>query len=57
MTGFLVALGLLLVVVLALGLRYDRRQRRLGAASGLSKSMRSTRVDNQTQVSKWGAGS
>ena len=57
MTGFLVALGLLLVVVLALGLRYDRRQRRLGDASGLSKSMRSTRVDNQTQVSKWGAGS
>lgn len=56
MTIFLVVVGVIVLSVLVLGVRYDRKQRRIGAASGLSKSMRSTRLDNQTQVGKWGAG-
>ena len=56
MTTLLIVVGLFVGVALVLGLRYDRKQRAMGAAGGLGKSMRSTRVDNQGKVGEWGAG-
>jgi hypothetical protein len=53
MTGFFIAVGLFLAVVLVIGIRHDRRQRRLGPTSGTGTSGR-TRLDNQTQADKWG---
>ena len=56
MTTVFVVVGLLVAAALVLGLRYDRKQRALGAAGGMGKSMRSTRLDNQGKVGEWGAG-
>jgi hypothetical protein len=56
MTIFLIAVGVLVLAVLVVGFRYDRKQRAMGAAGGLNKSATSTRRDNETTVSKWGAG-
>jgi hypothetical protein len=53
MTGFFIAIGLFLAVVLVIGIRHDRRQRGLGSMSGTGTSDR-TRLDNQTRADKWG---
>ncbi len=53
MTGFLIAVGLFVAVVVVMGIRSDRRRRGMGAESGRAKSGR-TRLDNQTQADKWG---
>lgn len=56
MTIFLIVLGVFVGAVLVMGLRYDRKQRAMGASGGMGKSMRSTRLDNQTKVGEWEAG-
>ncbi len=52
MTGFLIAIGLFLAVVIFMGIRYDRRQRSMGFVPGRAKS--DTRLDNQTRADQWG---
>ena len=51
MTGFVIAIGLFVVVVIVAGIRYDRRQRRMGSESGRAKG--NTRLENQTRADKW----
>jgi hypothetical protein len=52
MPGFLIAIGLLLLVVLVVGIRYDRRQRRMG--SGNARTKGNARIENQTRADQWG---
>lgn len=52
MTGFLIAIGLFLAVVIVMGIRYDRRHRSMGSVSGRAKG--SARLDNQTRADQWG---
>lgn len=56
MTTLLIVVGLFVGAVLVMGLRYDRKQRAMGASGGMGTSMRSTRLDNQTKVGEWEAG-
>ena len=52
MTGFLIDIGLFVVVVIVVGIRYDRRQRRMG--SDVRRATGSARLDHQTRADKWG---
>jgi hypothetical protein len=47
-------LGLVVVVVLLLGLRYDRKQRRLRLGDSGGSSHGSIRLEEQTRADKWG---
>ncbi len=53
MTGFFIVIGLFLVIAVAMGIRYDRRQRRLGHQSG-SATFGRIRLDSHTQADEWG---
>ena len=53
MTGFWIALGLFIVFVLVVGIRYDRRQRGMRSTGGGSDAKR-LRLDQQTKADKWG---
>ena len=52
MTGFLIALGVFIAVVVVMGIRHDRRQRGLTGWSDGRKAG-NTRLDNQTRADKW----
>ena len=52
MTGFLIAIGLFLVAVIVLGIRYDRRHRGIGSEP--RRATGSPRLDHQTRADKWG---
>lgn len=52
MTGFLIVVGLFLMAVVVVGIRYDRRHRGIGSESGRAKG--SPRLDNQTRADRWG---
>lgn len=54
MTGFLIAIGLFLAVFIVMGIRYDRRQRRMRSGSGTLRANGRTRLDNQTKADEWG---
>ncbi|MCW2849050.1 MAG: hypothetical protein JWR90_3024 [Marmoricola sp.] len=53
MTGFLIALAVFLVIVIAVGVRYDRRQRGMNASSG-GPGYTKTRQQNQYRADQWG---
>ena len=40
-------------VLLAVGARYDRKQRSLGASGGIATSMRASRLDARDRASRW----
>jgi hypothetical protein len=52
MTGFLIVIGLFLLLVLVMGVRHDRRQRRMGAVPGTGSGR--VRLENQTRADEWG---
>ena len=52
---FLIVLGVVVVAVLALGYRYDQRNRAMRGSGG-GTSNRATRLDGQEKASRWGAG-
>jgi hypothetical protein len=55
MTTFFIVIGVFIAVVVVLGIRFDRRQRGLGAVRS-GKRSDSPRMDNQTRGDRWGAG-
>lgn len=54
MGAWLIVIRLFLLAVIVMGIRYDRRQRRMRLESGRPTSGR-LRLDNQTRADKWGA--
>ena len=52
MTGFWIALGVFIVFVIVMGIRFDRRQRGLRGTG--AREPGGTRSDNQTRADKWG---
>ncbi len=52
MTGSLIAVGLFLVAVILVGIRYDWRHRGTGSES--RRVSGSPRLDEQTRADKWG---
>ena len=53
MTIFFIALGLFVAAVVWMGIRYDRRQRALGAGAGV-RSRGHSRIEAQTKADEWG---
>ena len=54
MTGLWIALGLFIVFVLVIGIRYDRRQRGMRGTGGGGPDGKRLRLDQQTKADKWG---
>jgi hypothetical protein len=57
---FLVIIALIVLIALAIGLRYDRKHRRLDdSASGgvMGRRARNTRLDGKEKTARWMAGS
>jgi len=52
MTGLWIALGVFIVVVLVIGIRFDRRQRGMRGTGGGEPGGK--RIDHQTKADEWG---